>query len=327
MAVTNYYSVNGRIIAESTNGVRTDYHRDALGSVVATTDQNQSVTATARYAAYGTPFSTTGSYNTLRFGWCGSWGYRKTQRSGTGLAQAEEYVRARHLSISAARWTTAGPAGGSSDAYRHRPNKQAAPADLSDELIVVTLPGSPMQAGCGGEPAIWWDFVLKHPAPCDGYFVQQVNVRCIIDQCENCQNRGSRKEDSFAYWEAFFVYENHTTTPGRQPPNPADQWTDQYWWHVGTKTSGVYAQVGIVKFFCRKDTDVGEWLDRKTYGKADVCPTGTRSQPTTGKEPDWFVKDTKLIAGPATRIGLTSWSCCGDKNDYVDTQAYPPVSR
>ena len=33
MAVTNYYSVNGQIIGEATNGVRTDYLMDALGSV------------------------------------------------------------------------------------------------------------------------------------------------------------------------------------------------------------------------------------------------------------------------------------------------------
>ncbi len=36
MAVTNYYTVNGSIIGESTNGVRIDYMMDALGSVTGT---------------------------------------------------------------------------------------------------------------------------------------------------------------------------------------------------------------------------------------------------------------------------------------------------
>jgi len=72
MSVTNYYTMNGQIVGGSTGGVRTAYHRDALGSVVATTDENQNVTTMARYAAYGTPFATTGNYSTLRFGWCGA---------------------------------------------------------------------------------------------------------------------------------------------------------------------------------------------------------------------------------------------------------------
>jgi hypothetical protein len=125
MAVTNYYSLNGRIIAEDTSGARTDYLRDALGSVVATTDQNQNVTTTARYAAYGTPFETTGNYSNLRFGWCGSWGYRKTQRSGTGLPQSETYVRARHYSQTASRWTAADPLWPSQPAYAYQGAVQA----------------------------------------------------------------------------------------------------------------------------------------------------------------------------------------------------------
>ncbi len=35
MAVTRYYTVNGRISGESTGGVRTNYLPDALGSVTA----------------------------------------------------------------------------------------------------------------------------------------------------------------------------------------------------------------------------------------------------------------------------------------------------
>ena len=72
MATTNYYTVDGGLIGEDTNGARTDYHRDSLGSVVATTDQTQTVTTSARYAAYGTPFYGTSGYQAVRFGWCGS---------------------------------------------------------------------------------------------------------------------------------------------------------------------------------------------------------------------------------------------------------------
>jgi YD repeat-containing protein len=37
MGVTNYDTINGRIVGENTNGVQTDYMRDALGSVTGTT--------------------------------------------------------------------------------------------------------------------------------------------------------------------------------------------------------------------------------------------------------------------------------------------------
>ena len=40
MAVTNYHTVNGRIIGETTSGTRTDYLTDALGSVTATVNQS-----------------------------------------------------------------------------------------------------------------------------------------------------------------------------------------------------------------------------------------------------------------------------------------------
>ena len=39
MPVTNYHTVNGEIIGETTSGVRTDYLVDALGSVTGTVNQ------------------------------------------------------------------------------------------------------------------------------------------------------------------------------------------------------------------------------------------------------------------------------------------------
>jgi hypothetical protein len=144
MAVTNYYSLNGRIIAEDTSGARTDYLRDALGSVVATTDQNQNVTTTARYAAYGTPFETTGNYSTLRFGWCGSWGYRKTQRSGTGLPQSETYVRARHYSTAASRWTNSDTFWPFEDSHAYARGKAVLAADPRGTRVSMT-------GSCGSE--------------------------------------------------------------------------------------------------------------------------------------------------------------------------------
>ena len=101
MPVTNYYSVNGEIIAEHTAGQsRLDYVTDGLGSVVATVDQTLTVQSTARYKPFGASLTTTGAQ--MKFGWVGSEGYR-----GTGLPHSDLYVRKRHSATQEGRWTTA----------------------------------------------------------------------------------------------------------------------------------------------------------------------------------------------------------------------------
>ncbi len=103
MAVTNYYTVNREIIGEHTTGQsRLDFLCDALGSVVATVDQTQTVKSTARYKPYGTDLATTGTQ--LSFGWIGSYGYRRT-----GRPHADVYVRARHPATGQVRWTSLDP--------------------------------------------------------------------------------------------------------------------------------------------------------------------------------------------------------------------------
>ena len=103
MPVTNYYSVNGVIIAEHTTGQgRLDYVADALGSVIATVDQTLTVKSTARYKPYGAVLSETGTQPL--FGYVGGPGYRRTN-----LPHSDAYVRKRHLSSFRGCWTTIDP--------------------------------------------------------------------------------------------------------------------------------------------------------------------------------------------------------------------------
>jgi hypothetical protein len=53
MAVTNYHTVNGRILGETTGGIRTDYLTDALGSVTATVNPSGQVVNRYTYKPYG----------------------------------------------------------------------------------------------------------------------------------------------------------------------------------------------------------------------------------------------------------------------------------
>ena len=80
MAVTNYYSVNGQIIGEAANGVRTDYLMDALGSVTGTV--NSACPPFPGRDAFGCPY---GTENTP--GLIGSRGYHyswKCNKKGDG---------------------------------------------------------------------------------------------------------------------------------------------------------------------------------------------------------------------------------------------------
>jgi hypothetical protein len=104
MAVTNYHTVNGEIIGETTSGTRTHYITDALGSVTARVDSTVAVAGTYRYKPYGDSLATTGYGTEPKFRWVGSLGYRFTNN-----VQSEYYIRARHNNAVTGSWTTSDP--------------------------------------------------------------------------------------------------------------------------------------------------------------------------------------------------------------------------
>ncbi len=81
------------------NGASTYYHADALGSVVATTDSAGAMQASARYSAFGSVTSNTGSIS--------QYGYTGREPSATGLM----YYRARFYDPSIGRFTQSDPMG------------------------------------------------------------------------------------------------------------------------------------------------------------------------------------------------------------------------
>ncbi len=101
MPVTNYYTVNGRIMAEYDGTTQKDYIHDALGSVVGTVNSAGVVVNTYTYKPYGEQLAKTGVGADPKFGWVGSLGYRKTSRRFS-----EQYVRARQYGTLQGQWTT-----------------------------------------------------------------------------------------------------------------------------------------------------------------------------------------------------------------------------
>lgn len=100
MGKTSYYSMDGMIFAESTNGVMRNYGTDALGSVVETI-VNVAVENTYQYKPYGGLLAKTGTAPDPSFLWNGGSGYRATR-----LPNSDSYVRRHHFSSISAQWTT-----------------------------------------------------------------------------------------------------------------------------------------------------------------------------------------------------------------------------
>lgn len=85
-----YHTVNGMLVGETSNGVRRGYLPDALGSVVATVDNNGSIENTYRYKPYGSLLAKTGAAAEPRFLWCGTSGSRHGK-----LKRADSFVVGR----------------------------------------------------------------------------------------------------------------------------------------------------------------------------------------------------------------------------------------
>lgn len=137
MAVTNYYTVNGEIIGEQTSGQsRLDYLSDALGSVVATVDQTLTMQSTARYKPYGADLAVNAF--TQRYGYAGSWGYRRSGGPHTDL-----YVRQRYPGTAEGRWSSADPLWPSEASYSYcgsSPTTRVDPYGLSIEVQECVCP-------------------------------------------------------------------------------------------------------------------------------------------------------------------------------------------
>ena len=171
MAVTNYYSVNGQIIGEATNGVRTDYLMDALGSVTGTVNSACQVVNTYRYKPYGALLSKTGVGDDPAFGWVGTQGYKQTNKKFSDF-----YVRARHYDSSSARWTTVDPIGlesGDENFYRYVASQPTFGSDPSGYVSLkgratCDLPAKGMCTGywCGQTYATNYDQIACNHDPC-----------------------------------------------------------------------------------------------------------------------------------------------------------------
>jgi RHS repeat-associated protein len=124
MSVVNYLTLDGEIVSETRNGVKTDYIPDPLGSTSKLVNTSQTVTDVFEYWPYGElRLHTGGSGTPFRFG--GTWGYY-THSPSTRLR-----VGARDLRVDIGRWQTVDPVWPGQSPYVYCDGRPVACADPS----------------------------------------------------------------------------------------------------------------------------------------------------------------------------------------------------
>ena len=223
MAVTNYDTVSGQLIGESTGGVTTTYLADELGSVVATA-QAGAIVNQYRYSPYGQLLSKAGTGADPRFGWIGELGYRVTARK-----YAEVYVRERCYSSSAGVWTSLDPLWLQEGPYsyaRRQPLTLADPSGLKPirHLRTLTIP-----CGCGRTRARW-AFGFEPATNSSGWLIQKITRTCSANDCHGVDACGSCSRITYfeAWWVAKGIVQSYASgswaPPGSAPYDFVDTW-------------------------------------------------------------------------------------------------------
>jgi len=131
VAVTNFDTINGQILAETSGRVTKNYVVDALGSVTGVS-QGGSISGAARYSPYGRTIA--GSSGAVG-GWVWSWGYYPA-----GRTFASHYVTARVFDNMDGRWTTVDPLWPSEPGYAYVRGRAATLSDPSGEGCCCCCP-------------------------------------------------------------------------------------------------------------------------------------------------------------------------------------------
>ena len=121
MPVTNYTTVNGRVVSQNKAGVYSQLLRDPLGNVIATANSAGTKTNDTTYWPYG-EVRTGGVGVITNFGFCGTWGYY-TDSSG------RQYVRARYYRPTLGRWQTVDPLWPGENAFTYCANTPTGSTD------------------------------------------------------------------------------------------------------------------------------------------------------------------------------------------------------
>ena len=215
--------------------------------------------------------------------------------------------------------------------YVYADNNPVRYVDPSGQLTVEPL-FKQLSPPCGGVSRIYWDFKLAHNNHCEGYFVQQVDVRCNLIACQNdCKcPTSSPLKPTLTYWEAFYVRKDQTLYYLRQ--DGTINYTDASIWPVPQNTCGTISAVGKIRFYCISDTgDLGRtnmpnpksgWKVGQQYQVGNCAANAEKLPATNDKTLVNKFWGKKPVLESAWRSSGLFWNCCG-QNDFVFGTANP----
>ena len=305
----------GNLLSQNRNGVTSYYHYDGRGDTVALTDDSGNVTDTKEYDAWGNVIASMGS-TTTAYWFVGRKGYQ------FDVVNQRHYVRSRWYMNSVAQWLSHDPLPflGDMNLFRYSKNNPLTNADPSGKITVSSV-DSYLPNECDKKGAyIAWVFQLNKKAPCDGFIVQQVDVRCELSACISCPVT-SPLTPSFSYWEAWEVKFDDDVEVDFDRNN----FTDKASIDIPFEGScGNYTQIGTIKFFCKTPTgDLNTlWKKFQVHGEPP-CGIDAGKAPSLGPAegpPKWWEK-------PPIETGARSfgayWKCCQCKDRFVTSNGTP----
>lgn len=324
----------GNLISQNRGGTTHYYHYDGRGDTVALTDDSGNVTDTKDYDAWGNVIASTGSTNTT-YHFAGRNGYQADS------VTKSHSVRARYYSQSTGRWCSQDPLGLTSDVSLFRYNRNC-PLTLLDPSGELTIEheSSNLSVKCGESAFIQWKITLDIPAPCDGYIVQKVEVRCDGARCPCEEFKTYPAAPDTVFFEAWKVFEKRSEPTTSDPDIPSPYW-DRARHRAQKDTCGYASQTGEVKFFCEDKTHPaangvgtgnlgtnvvpGLWRARLTHGSK--CPVDTLDAVSTKSNPEpAFWSGTPVESGqspPNDRFLTVDWVCCECAGDRVNAFGHP----
>ena len=204
--------------------------------------------------------------------------------------------------------------------YSYARSNPAVNGDPSGSISVTLVSNVPDQhtVPCGWWVRGVWDFRLSEPAPCRGWIVQQVHVRCTITDCMACAPfSSSAPTQEFSYLEAWPVPIGSTGVGVRDTGRV----------HTHNDSCGYWRQSGEIKFFCNRDlTPVVRWRRGVVYGsgRCTTTPGVLWSFPTDpGWVPFWWWVGSLRSEGHGRRYISAYWNCCPCRPQFVQHVIQP----